>query len=208
MEDLENIMRMENLRVKGYIDDKRNGTSRLYDEGEITYSTKKMINKDLKRKILRYLSPDRKIEFKYDLVYDSMYIDDERNGISRTYYENGQLLSEVTYVGDKLNGQLQSEDVYVDDKKNGISKTYDEDGQLWIDEVYVDNKRNGISRSYHDNGKLQIEETYVDNKRNGISRYYHTNGQLLYEGMYINDKRNGIGIVPHLSRGSYFSWKS
>ena len=50
----------------------------------------------------------------------------KKNGIYKSYYDNGQLREEVNYI----NG-----------KENGILKTYHENGQLWKEVNYIDGKK-------------------------------------------------------------------
>jgi antitoxin component YwqK of YwqJK toxin-antitoxin module len=59
--------------------------------------------------------------------------------IKRTYYPNGELNSELPYVGGKLHGvgkswyhggQLGSEYPYVDGKTHGMGKQWDPDGGI------------------------------------------------------------------------------
>jgi antitoxin component YwqK of YwqJK toxin-antitoxin module len=51
------------------------------------------------------------------------YTNGKQEGISRSWYDNGQLRSECNYI---------------DDKKNGYSKEWHENGQIKRDEFYCD----------------------------------------------------------------------
>ena len=65
----------------------------------------------------------------------------EGEGNLQTYWKNGQLKSEVNYVG------------YV---REGISKKYHENGQLRSEVNYINGLREGISKKYHENGQLML----------------------------------------------------
>ncbi len=50
----------------------------------------------------------------------------KKNGIFKSYHDNGKLKEEVNYI---------------DGKMNGIYKSYHENGQLWEEVNYIDGKK-------------------------------------------------------------------
>jgi antitoxin component YwqK of YwqJK toxin-antitoxin module len=121
--------------------------------------------------------------------------------VVKTYYDTGELLSEVYMVNGKKNGiykkyhkngQLWMICSYIDDKKNGEYKRYWWSGQLKQICSYTDDKKNGESKYYHNNGQLWEICSYIDDKKNGEFKSYYKNGQLWVICSYTNDKKNGI----------------
>ncbi len=65
----------------------------------------------------------------------------------KTYWENGNLKSELPYEGGKL---------------NGTAIWYYEDGTIQQQVPYVDDMIEGTLKRFHDNGRKETEETYVE----------------------------------------------
>ena len=68
-----------------------------------------------------------------------------REGVYRSYYENGQQWEEVNYI----NGV-----------REGFYKSYYSNGQLWEQVNYINGEREGVFTSYNRNGELEIEADY------------------------------------------------
>ena len=96
-----------------------------------------------------------------------------QSDIEKTYYENGNLQSEIT----TLNGI-----------SNGIAKLYYESGKIRTKGFYIDGKENGIWNIYYENEILKIEGEWKDSKPNGIWKYYDEYGQLVKISKYLNGK--------------------
>ena len=105
-----------------------------------------------------------------------------------SYYENGNVLSEINYKDGKRdglcryywkNGQILSEVNYKAGKTNGLYKSYYEDGQLNEEGNYkytdegVYSRKEGIWKTYYENGQLKAESTIKD----GISVDWKTYGK-------------------------------
>ena len=122
--------------------------------------------------------------------------DSKEKGISKDYYENGNLKIEGFYKNDKLewskkyagNGTLIKEQF----KEKGISKDYYENGNLKAEAPFKGGKREGISKHYYEDGNLQVEAPFKNGKLEGIWKHYHKNGNLKVEGLYKNDKLEGL----------------
>ena len=107
------------------------------------------------------------------LKFEGEYLNGERNGKGKEYYENGQL----KFEGEYLNGK----------KWNG--KGYDKDGKL---EYEIKNGK-GFIIEYKEWKKI-FEGEYLNGMRNGKGKEYYSNDKLKFEGEYLNDKIwNGKG---------------
>ena len=78
-------------------------------------------------------------EEKTQLKEEYFISDNKKEGIYKSYHNNGQLNVEVNYI---------------DGKMNEIYKSYHYNGQLNVEVNYIDDKRNGIFKSYYNNGQL------------------------------------------------------
>ena len=110
------------------------------------------------------------------LLYN--YKEGKRDGLWRSWHENGQLRTEKNYK---------------DGKGDGLSMRWYENGQLQREYNYKDGKRDGLWRGWYANGQLEREKNYKDGKGDGLYRGWHENGQLEYEynikdGKEINEK--------------------
>ncbi len=92
--------------------------------------------------------------------------------VKKTFYANGVIQSERTYLLDKL---------------EGVSKFYTEDGKLAIEEFYKNNLREGISKEYFPSGKVRSETTYKAGKKNGPFKTFYEDGNVESEATYEND---------------------
>jgi hypothetical protein len=100
----------------------------------------------------------------------------KKNGLQKSYYENGQ---------------IKLEENWKDDKKDGLQKSYYENGQIKLEENWKDHKKDGLQKSYYENGQLEEESTYKNDKEIGLVKSYYQNGQLALEGNVKNDKYDG-----------------
>jgi antitoxin component YwqK of YwqJK toxin-antitoxin module len=87
----------------------------------------------------------------------------EKNGISRHWYENGQLMSEANYC----NGLAE-----------GILRQWTESGQLIRYSESSIGKLQGRYQSWWDDGILKEDGYYVDDKRQIGYRWFKTDGSL------------------------------
>jgi len=65
-----------------------------------------------------------------------------KEGVTKDYYENGQLKMEANYKDGKL---------------EGVAKFYYESGQLELEGNYKNDKREGINKEYYECGQLKLE---------------------------------------------------
>lgn len=93
-----------------------------------------------------------------------------RDGLNKTYYQNGRLKSSETFK---------------DGKKMGICKYYYDNGQLQYEENYNnEGQAEGVFNSYYKNGQLESMYSYRNGQRHGVYKEYYEDGQLRDEGRY------------------------
>lgn len=95
------------------------------------------------------------------------------DGVSRSWFKNGQLRIKSTY----RNG-----------KQIGVDSTWYENGQLATMNNYVDGKIEGTSRGWHKNGKLKSDFNYLNGQYNGAITTYWRNGQIKRKDQYLENK--------------------
>ena len=105
-----------------------------------------------------------------ELKFEGEYINGERNGKGKQYYENGNL---------KFEGEFINDEIIADTK-------YDKNGNI----IYELINGNGKVKEYDDiYGKLIFEGEYLNCKRNGKGKEYDDYGNIIYEGEYLNGER-------------------
>ena len=110
----------------------------------------------------------------------------KKNGIVKTYHDNGKLKTSINYV---------------DGVKDGQSYLYFEDGETILLELpYVKGKREGVSKKYYENGKLYTETSYQNNELHGLRKVYYRKGGLKSEIPYGYGFR-GVGGKEYLLSG-------
>ena len=192
-----------------YLNGERNGKGKEYNiNGKVIFEGEYLNNKRWNGKgidqnnIIIYDLKDGKGFFKECdslgyLVFESEYLNGEKNGKGKEYHSNGKL----SFEGE-----------YLDNKKNGEGKEYYSNGKLMFEGKYLyNNKRQG--KEYIDD-ILEFEGEYLYNKKwngigydkngnkiyelingNGTVKEYYWNGNIQYEGEYKNGKRNGKGKI-------------
>ena len=153
------------------------------------------------------------------LVFEGEYLNGEKNGKGKTYYEDGKIFFEGEYLNDKANGrgkeynkrgEIIYEGEYLNGERNGRGKGKEyleikkgkglfptpENEEIIINFIllfegeYLNGKRNGKGKEYNYNGNLLFEGEYLEGKRwNGKGKEYDFNGNLLFEGEYLEGKR-------------------
>jgi antitoxin component YwqK of YwqJK toxin-antitoxin module len=131
-------------------------------------------------------------------------VDGKKEGVYKSYHENGSELSDDSYNSKHKNmsstysfGQLWQICNYIDNKINGVFKSYYSNGQLKEMNNYIDGNiieyklyyNNGckLSDNTEDSfGQLYMVCNYVDGKLEGEFKSYHENGQLKEIYNFIN----------------------
>jgi len=89
------------------------------------------------------------------------------------WHSNGKLLSQVTYIDDKI--------------PDGDNIKFDQNGNINFIARFVNGKFNGPCKEYYPNGTLKSWGELIDNKKHGIYKEYFENGQLAFKSEYSND---------------------
>ena len=120
----------------------------------------------------RYIIYETKIKGKeYEgytdvLLFEGGYLNGERNGKGKEYYEDGRL----RFEGEYLNG-----------KRNGKGKEYKHNGEL----IFVGKYNNGERNNIICNDILK-NKFYSFENREGYIKEYYPDGRLRFEGEYLN----------------------
>lgn len=117
-----------------------------------------------------------------------------RMGIYKSYYENGEVFEESTYLNDTLtgvrklfhpNGVLMIEEHYQKGQFEGEYRSWYDDGTPESEGQYAGNAMSGLWKRYYRTGQIHQELTFSDNLENGPFRTWHPNGNLMEEGTYL-----------------------
>ncbi len=161
-----------------------NGTEKFYDEdGEITKSIKITQGETIQeRQTYTYRKDGRLSAVEFP------------DGITRTYYDNGNLLNEISKDGvitryDRETGKLTMEEF-----PDGVQKFYDKDGNLTA--LYTDSSE----RHFDSDGKITYEVTAT-----GTVNHYDTDGNLSFKvlpnGIEVHYDSDGNVIYKKLLDG-------
>ena len=163
----------------------------------------------------------KKYTFGGKLLVQENYVDDRREGESRTFYEDGQL----KFLRKYQNGIRTSDESFWEDGKHKYKRFADANGrqgthyeywqngeprlsQVWKDDVIQlstdfneqGNKIHEIQftdgvdtymRAYYPGGQLSEEGPLLQGYRDGHWKIYDEAGTLRMEGNYLDDKRIG-----------------
>lgn len=97
--------------------------------------------------------------------------------VKKTFYKNGNLKTEVSYV---------------DNKKNGRAKSYYENGNIKTEVDYCDGIINGYIRTYYEDGSLESVETYKHGEKNNDLVLYSMSGNITYYGYDYECDYDGV----------------
>lgn len=127
-----------------------------------------------------------------------------RDGIEKTWYQSGKLMSEYTFKdGNRIKGnhffengqptgKLKFENGYV-----AFGEYYHPNGKLRSIGALVNKVKIGEWKYYYDNGKLKESGTYEHGKETGVWEYYYENGNLKAMGEYSAGNEEGIWEYNH-----------
>lgn len=116
--------------------------------------------------------------------------------VERTFFPNGALESEVTYVGENIhgttrmwheNGQLKSEVPVVQSKLHGTAREWNSNGELLGESEFVNGT--GLHRSWFESGRLESECYMLNGIPNGRLRSWDEDGVLLIEAYVLASRK-------------------
>ena len=125
-------------------------------------------------------------------------IDYDENGmlIKRTYFDNGNIEQEGTYLNDTMrdgwrrgyyeNGKLKYSSEYKKGVQNGWTIYYYENGHLKSKTHYLNDLPDGKSFVYDSNANIKSESNWLHGIQAGNSKFYYPNSTQI-ESYYSND---------------------
>ena len=109
-------------------------------------------------------------------VYTRNKKDFAKEGIYKTFDEEGKLTEEAFYKNDTL---------------NGLRKIFFENGNVAAEEIYANGLFEGVYKGYYQDGKPELEGNYVKNEMVGVWKRFYPTGQLMEEVMFSSNNENG-----------------
>ncbi len=137
----------------------------FYPEDSDTISAELFDNRGKLMAIGKYVDEKKEGEWQYlqngQLVSEEFFVNNQKHGISKTYYPTGELFEESDWKND-----LQ----------NGIYSAYFKSGKPYLECRMVNSQRDGTCQVYFENGQLELDAFYAKGLRNGDWNYYHPDG--------------------------------
>ena len=109
---------------------------------------------------------------KMDMFWDSLVSEFPKEGIHKTYYENGN---------------VQAEFEIRDYEYNGKAKLFNEGGKLTTEIEYKNGKANGKATAYFPDGKIQEVSRLKNGMYDGEALSYYETGTLKAKETYKDD---------------------
>lgn len=132
----------------------------------------------------------------------------KKNGIWKSYYENGMISRIEEYHDDVLsgttiaietNGYISKEENIVNGQKNGLCREYNRNGTIKTEENYVGGTLNGWRRVFSTDGKLQEEGNWKGGLRDSINRWAYPSGKIYVEYFYRKGNITGPSKIYYES---------
>src|SRR6185295_7317798 len=111
------------------------------------------------------------------LVKTGRVLNGKKEGIWRSYYENGMLSRIEEYHQDIINGLVVAVEV---------------NGAVSEEDNIVNGKKDGVSHQYNRNGTIKLEENYSNGVLNGWRRVFGADGKMQEEGFWRNGARDSM----------------
>ncbi len=131
-----------------------------------------------------------------------------KEGIWKTYYDNGSPKAVQEYHNGKLNGTsitfdrssfIMADETYVDGKLEGLAIQYHNGGKIKTQATYKNGLLNGKKIVNYDDGSRQEESYWKDGKKDGLTKWFYQGGKPAGEYNYSMDKINGKSILYNTS---------
>lgn len=116
--------------------------------------------------------------------------------IERRFFQNGIVSSEVTYIGEHIqgvtrkwhdNGVLKSEVPMLESRRHGVVREWNSRGELLGECEFAHGT--GTHRSWYENGRIKSEGSMRDGIPCGRLRSWDEDGELLVEQFIVSGKR-------------------
>lgn len=130
--------------------------------------------------------------YKFIGEYDN---DGKPLGIHRSWYSNGQISEEITYVDKAIHGHwtkwyytgdLEEVMEYKNGKLEGPTKDFYENGVMRSIIHYKNSMKDGLYEHYFENGSLKERGSYKNSTKDGFWTAWNPNGTISYKGSYTS----------------------
>jgi len=172
-------------KIVPYLDDKKNGLAYEFDKDSMIIT------------ITRYRDNDEI----YNEEINRYSNKNEKNGVWKTFYSEGKVREERTYLNGKLSGYLKQYD-----NQGYLTNTvrYENDEIVLKDEDY--NLDIEVKEEYDQKGNITFQGGYLKDIPVGIHRYFNLKGQVIKSETYdINGLLESEGIV-YLDGSRHGKW--
>lgn len=167
-----------------YMDGKLKTTSVLSDGGK-TARTVSYAGNGKKIAEGNYRNEKKDSTWKYFSDFDGILLSEEtyvlgvKNGVSKTFYPNGNIAELINYR---------------DGKKDGEWIQYYDDGKVRFKGIYVNDDKEGPFTGYYPDGKINLSGGYKAGHKDGTWSLYGEKGEILSvekysDGALIEDKK-------------------
>jgi antitoxin component YwqK of YwqJK toxin-antitoxin module len=112
------------------------------------------------------------------ILFEGKVSNNQLNGLWRSYFENGNLKSSVTYKDGKVDGVAYF--YYNDGKETPMAEV-----------IFNQDVITGIYQEFFQNGAQKAKLNYEDGKLDGDAEFYYPTGRLKMKGEYKNDEKRG-----------------
>ncbi|NND94442.1 MAG: toxin-antitoxin system YwqK family antitoxin [Flavobacteriales bacterium] len=218
------------LKAEGtYVDDKKNGLFKSFNEKGELVSVEKYVNGILDSEAAETTVVDIRNEYYSNGVVKSSgsYKEGKKHGVHRDYDEEGNIIASRIYeygkeVGSGIigrsgrlegpweekydNGNIKEEGNYENGLRKGKWTFFYPDGKLSQKGSFRKGKPHGEWKWYYPDGSLRRVETYRNGREDGISIEYSEDGEVMSKGEYLDGLKEGKWIYrigDHRIEGSY-----
>ena len=221
-----------NLQLEGtFVNDKRHGYFKEYDEDGNFLSVQKYENDYLVADAAETKQLERKVSYHKNgqPAIIATYYHNKAEGIRREFDENGNVTKGYVFSNGILlcegitdmeglrqgrwkefyeTGELKSEGNYQNSNRTGLWKFYFPNKTIEVSGSYDKKGRmDGEWKWYYANGELMRTEEYTNGILDGDYREYDENGNTLTEGRFEDGTEEGHWIYrrgPSIEEGDYF----
>jgi len=122
------------------------------------------------------------------------------DGLRKSFYQNGQVESEKTYLHGKLsgpsrvyyeNGQIAWEGRYINEKLEGPAKFFYDNGIIQAERLYADGVETGQAKLFSPQGTLIVLFNVEKGRKHGDATYFYQNGAPLKRETYVQGVKEG-----------------
>jgi antitoxin component YwqK of YwqJK toxin-antitoxin module len=120
------------------------------------------------------------------LKFEVPLLNGKKEGLGKTYFDDGELKIEAQYKNDMLNGEYRQlyygrtikEVNYKDDKLDGYATYYSPTKLKTKEGTYLNGKMHGKWKIYTESGCLRFEYTYIQDIKEGPYKVFYCSGEL------------------------------